>query len=171
MRNAVVILLFILLCSNECNKPFAARVTCKNGQPSCTVKLHGPLTFSIQWASVNLWKHRLEVGIRYKVDNAVNVQAEPIDYNSFSVISSRGIKLAQLWKKAGTNGTASASGNILMVPPGGGMDSILVFYSADKYSEKEGLGLLKDGSFSLLYSTNGQTDTICKIAADDNRLK
>jgi hypothetical protein len=171
MRNAVVILLFILLCSNECNKPYTARVTCKNGQSSCTVKLPGPLTFSIQWASVNLWKHRLEVGIRYKVDNAGNAQAAPIDYNSFSVISSKGIKLAHWRKEAGINGTASASGGILLVPPGGGIDSILVFYSADKYSEKEGLGLLKDDSFSFLYSTNGQTDTICKIAADDNRLK
>ena len=170
MRNLILILLTIILCSNECNKPYDAKVICASGQKECKVKMHNSLEFSVHWADVNVWKHRVEVAVRYRIINTSSIQADSINYTAFSLISASGIKLNQWHKGVGRDGTTSVNSGIHTLAPGGQIDSILIFYSPEKYSKDKGLDLLMRDQYSFIYS-NGRTDTICKIEADDRRLK
>ncbi len=167
MRNLLIIILLIVLCSNECSKPYNAKVICASGKKECKVEIHNSLEFSVHWADVNLWKHRIEVAVRYRITNTSNTQTDSINYNGFSLVSSKGIKLSP-WRRKNIGNTVTSF--MYGVAPAGKADSILIFYSADKYSKGKGLDLLKSDSFYLVYFEH-QADTICKIEADDKHLR
>jgi hypothetical protein len=163
MRNVIVLLLLVTLCSNECNAPYRANIVCRDSEGHCKVQVHDSLELSMTGANVGWWKGTLDIGIYYTRKNTSIKSVDPLDYSCFSVVSSNGIKFHQTHSKDKIYGAAT-------IPPGETIDSIFVFYTAEKYSKKEALKILRNERFFFLYS-HGSTDTLFTVVAADNKIK
>ncbi|HWB92278.1 MAG TPA: hypothetical protein VG605_10510 [Puia sp.] len=166
MRNVVCVLLIIVLCSNECNAPYRAKIVCDESDSTCRVRLHNSLEFLMNGATVGWWKGSLGISIYYRGRNTSGAVGDSIDYSRFSVVSSNGIKFYQAGRKTG----AGAYAGVYTYAAGAAVDTSITFYSVDKYPKARGMEILKHERFFLVYA-DGRMDTLVTVMGDDSRMR
>ena len=115
-------------------------------------------------ATVSWWKGSLEIGVYYRAKNTSAAARDSLDYGRFSVVGSNGTKFYQAHKAGG--------GTVHTYAPAASLDTAFLFVSADKYPKREGMEILKNERFFLLYSHGGAAaDTLLSVTGDDGRIR
>lgn len=166
MRYMVCVLLFIVLCSNECNAPYKAKILCGGRGDSCRFRFDNSLEFLMNAATVGWWKGSLGITLYYRGKNTSGAVGDSIDYRRFSVVGSNGAKFYQAGRKAG----AAEYPAVYTYAAGAAVDTSITFYSVDNYSKARGMEILKNQRFFLVYA-DGRVDTLVTVIGDDSRMR
>jgi len=171
MRNLILILITIVLCSNECNMPYTAK-TIVNHQlvDSVNLTLANQLELTFRH-SVFDWRSKTigAAAFCYITNSTPTVQL--MDRNLFSVVSSRGIQFKMTPMQVENNLKTNAVPNQYPLAPNQKEYYVFVFVSVQKYSKKTAISLLKTDTIYFLYNRNSIPDTLFGIAASDRGIQ
>jgi hypothetical protein len=171
MRNAILILIFIVLCSNECNMPYRAK-TFVNYQLVDSVNLtlanHMELTF--RYSDLD-WRHKTIGAAAFCYITNPTPTVQLLDRNLFSVVSSRGIQFKMTPMQVENNLKTNTVPDQYPVAPNQKEYYVFVFVSVQKYSKQQAFSLLKKDTIYFLYKRNIIADTLFGIAASDRRIQ
>jgi len=150
--------------------PYRTKISCLDKKTDCNkINLNNSLEISATFAGLNWTDGIIELAVFYEGKNVSNQREDSINYNSFSIVSSSGIKFSVNPKKVKKNGSTSIRSSIYTVPAGGQIDTLFTFSSKTKFTKKEAMAIIKKDSFLFLHSNNS-TDTLFKIFADDKKI-
>jgi hypothetical protein len=171
MRNVVLILIFIVLCSNECNMPYRAK-TIFNNHPvdilNLTLTNHLELCFHFSTLD---WRHKL-IGAAVFCEIANPTQTvQLLDRHLFSAVSYRGIQFKMNPMQVENNLKVSAVPDEYPVAPNQKQDYVFVFSSVEKYSKQQAIGMLKTDTVFFLYNRKTVIDTLFGIVASDRGIQ
>lgn len=170
MRYLACCLLFVVLCSNDCNAPYNARKDCRDEGKRCQFHYSHHLEFSMKNANVSWWKGSVDIGIYYRVKNTSPDQRDSIDFSRFSAICSNGLQLVQGIAHTRSHGVTTFSPTVRSLAPGESVDSIFVFFTANNYSRKVAMELFKKERFFMRYSDE-LMDTLLSVTANDSKIR
>lgn len=170
MRNVILILIFIVLCSNECNIPYRAK-TLVNNHPvdSLNLTLSNHLELCFHFADLD-WSHKLIGAAAFcDLSNPTN-SVQLLDRHLFSAFSYRGIQFKMNPMQIENNLKVSTLPNEYPVAPNQKQDYVFVFSSVKEYSKQQAIDLLKKDTIFFLLRRGSTDDTLFKIIADDKRI-
>jgi len=171
MRNVVLIFIFIVLCSNECNMPYRAKTIVNNrlvDSVNLTLANHMELTFrysDLDWRSKTIGA----AAFCYITNPTPTVQL--LYRNLFSVVSSRGIQFKMTPMQVENNLKTNTVPDQYPLAPNQKEYYVFVFVSVQKYSKQQAFSLLKKDTIYFLYKRNIIADTLFGIAASDRRIQ
>lgn len=164
MRNLIYILLYLLLCSSQCNAPYQADLACRNKSDDGNFRLSHSLQFSIKKAVISWAGGSVNVSIAYRIKNAHAAKPDSLDYNRFFLACSNGIPFDLVLSKPAA--ARQINPWLRTVVPTKSIDSVLHFISQGRYSREAAVTTFEKERFILRYS-NGPPDTLTSVAMAD----
>ena len=171
MRNLILILISIVLCSNECNMPYKAKTIVNNqlvDSVNLTLANHLELTFR---SSDLDWRSKTIGAAAFCFIKNPTQSVQLLDRNLFSVVSCKGIQFKMTPMQVENNLKVSTVSNQYPVAPNQKEYYVFVFVSVQKYSKQQAFSLLKTDTVFFLYNRNSIIDTLFGIAASDRGIQ
>ena len=171
MRNVVLILIAIFLCSNECNMPYKAK-TIVNHQlvDSVNLTLANQLELTFRNSTLD-WRSKTIGAAAFCYITNPTPTVQLLDRHLFSVVSCRGIQFKMTPMQVENNLKTYTTPDQYPLAPNQKEYYVFVFVSAQKYSKKTAFSLLKTDTIYFLYNRNSITDTLFGIAASDRGIQ